>query len=240
LNPVSFHSKLLGLEDESTVAKQTTSAAVNGRVFIVDDDPSVRKGLTRLLGSHGLDVEVFPCACEFLKAQSERPWPSCILLDVKMPHMDGLELQQELDKRGFCMPIVFLTGHGDIPTSVRAIKEGAVDFLTKPVDEKDLLDAIREALAKDKEQYTQQSEKEKVLDCVHELTVREREVLRHVIAGRLNKQIARSLGIAEKTVKVHRGRVMEKMAADSVAVLVRLAEKAGIEPAATGSSGSEG
>lgn len=208
---------------------------MSGRVFIVDDDPSVRKGLTRLLGSHGLDVEVFPCACEFLKAQSDRPWPSCILLDLRMPHMDGLELQQELDKRGFSMPIVFLTGHGDIPTSVQAIKGGAIDFLTKPVDEEDLLEAIRAALAQDKEHHAQQSEKEMILACVHTLTAREREVLSHVIAGRLNKQTAQSMGIAEKTVKVHRGRVMEKMAADSVADLVRLAEKAGIEPATTGS-----
>lgn len=211
---------------------------MSGRVFIVDDDPSVRKGLTRLLGSHGFDVEVFPCACEFLKAQSDRPWPSCILLDLKMPHMDGLELQQELDKRGFCMPIVFLTGHGDIPTSVRAIKGGAIDFLTKPVDEQDLLDAIRRALAEDKEHHVQQTEKETVLACVRELTARECEVLRHVIAGRPNKHIAHSLGIAEKTVKVHRGRVMEKMAADSVADLVRLAEKAGIEPTSSSSNGS--
>ncbi|MFC1764441.1 response regulator transcription factor [Planctomycetota bacterium] len=217
------------------MTEETTSATANGRVFIVDDDPSVRKGLTRLLGSHGLDVEVFPCACEFLKVQSERPWPSCILLDVKMPHMDGLELQQELDKRGFCMPIVFLTGHGDIPTSVQAIKGGAIDFLTKPVDEQDLLEAIRAALAEDEEQHTQQNEKEQVLACVRELTAREHEVLKHVIAGRLNKQIAQRLGIAEKTVKVHRGRVMEKMAADSVADLVRLAEKAGIEPVTAGS-----
>lgn len=211
---------------------------MSGRVFIVDDDPSVRKGLTRLLGSHGFDVEVFPCACEFLKAQSDRPWPSCILLDLKMPHMDGLELQQELDKHGFCMPIVFLTGHGDIPTSVRAIKGGAIDFLTKPVDEQDLLDAIRRALAEDKEHHVQQTEKETVLACVRELTARECEVLRHVIAGRPNKHIAHSLGIAEKTVKVHRGRVMEKMAADSVADLVRLAEKAGIEPTSSSSNGS--
>lgn len=214
------------------------AAAVNGQIFVVDDDPSVRKGLTRLLGSHGLDVDVFPCACDFLKSKPTRPRPSCIVLDVQMPELDGLELQRELAERGHCMPIVFLTGHGDIQMSVSAMKGGAVDFLTKPVDEQDLLDAIRRALAEDKEHHVQQTEKETVLACVRELTARECEVLRHVIAGRPNKHIAHSLGIAEKTVKVHRGRVMEKMAADSVADLVRLAEKAGIEPTSSSSNGS--
>lgn len=208
----------------------TTAAREGGRVFIVDDDPSVLKGLGRLLGSCGFAVEAFSSARAFLAAHSSRPRPSCAVLDVKMPELDGLDLQQELAARGSCMPVVFITGHGDIPTTVKAMKGGAVDFLSKPVDEQDLLDAIRQALAGDEAHHAAENDKEKVLERVRRLTPREHEVLCHVIAGRLNKQIAHALGIAEKTVKVHRGRVMEKMAADSVADLVRLTQTAGIDP----------
>lgn len=217
-----------------------TSTVENGHVFIVDDDPSVRKGLARLLQSYGLDVEVFPSARAFLKAHSTPQVPSCIVLDVRMPELDGLELQRQLASHEVCTPVVFISGHGDVPTSVRAMKEGAVDFLSKPVDEQDLLDAIRRALAKDEDRRAGQSEKENALERVRDLTPRELEVLRHVIAGRLNKQIAYALGIAEKTVKVHRGRVMEKMAADSVVDLVRLAEQAGIKPADAGPAPANG
>jgi FixJ family two-component response regulator len=148
-----------------------------------------------------------------------------------MPELDGLELQKELASHGICVPIVFVSGHGDVPTTVRAMKGGAIDFLSKPVDEQDLLEAIRHALAQDEEHQAERDEKQEILERIHHLTPREIEVLRHVIAGRLNKQIAGALNIAEKTVKVHRGRMMEKMAVDSVADLVRLAEQAGIAPA---------
>lgn len=215
--------------------KATTSTAGNGYIFIVDDDPSVRNSLARLLRSHDLDVEVFPSARAFLDARPSRRVPSCLVLDVKMPELDGLELQKELASHGICVPIVFVSGHGDVPTTVKAMKGGAIDFLSKPVDEQDLLEAIRHALVQDEEHQAQRDEKQEILERVHHLTRRELDVLRHVIAGRLNKQIAGALNIAEKTVKVHRGRMMEKMAVDSVADLVRLAEQAGIGPADAGS-----
>jgi FixJ family two-component response regulator len=204
------------------------SAAGKGHVFIVDDDPSVRTSLARLLRSHDLNVEVFASARAFLEGRPRRRVPSCIVLDVRMPELDGLELQKALTSHGFCAPIIFVSGHGDVPTTVRAMKGGAIDFLSKPIDEQDLLDAIRQALVEDEKHHAQRSEKEEILERIRHLTPRELEVLRHVISGRLNKQIALALGIAEKTVKVHRGRGMEKMAADSVADLVRLMEQAGV------------
>jgi FixJ family two-component response regulator len=200
-------------------------------IFVVDDDPSVRKGLGRLLKSMGYQVETFGSAEEFLQNASDCSGPTCLVLDVKMPGLDGLDLQKQLQQRDYVMPIVFITGHGDIPMSVKAIKKGATDFLTKPFDEKDLVKAVQEALDKDAASRLAMNERERILERVGSLTPREYEILTYVLTGMLNKQIAYDLNISEKTVKVHRGRVMEKLAVDSVADLVRLAEKAGIEPA---------
>jgi FixJ family two-component response regulator len=154
----------------------------------------------------------------------------CILLDVKMPGLSGMDLQEELNKADYHMPIVFITGHGDVPTSVEAMKKGAVDFLTKPFDDEELLQALRAAIEKDRDGRAEYTAVHEVRRLIELLTPREHEILRYVVTGMLNKQIALELGIAEKTVKVHRGRVMEKLGVDSVAELVRLAEKAGIKP----------
>jgi len=202
------------------------------KICVMDDDPSVRKGLGRLLRSMGYQVEAFGSAEEFLQTASDCPGPACLVLDVKMPGLDGLDLQKQLQQRDYIMPIVFITGHGDIPMSVKAMKTGAIDFLTKPFDEEDFLKAVQEALKKDITNRSAMNEREGILERVQTLTPREYEILTYVITGLLNKQIAYVLDISEKTVKVHRGRVMEKLAVDSVAQLVRLAEKAGIEPAA--------
>jgi FixJ family two-component response regulator len=202
----------------------------NAIVFVVDDDPSVRKSLDRLLRSVGLAVETFATAHEFLEQQCLKG-PSCLVLDVKMPGISGLELQEKLLSQEHVIPIVFITGHGDIPMTVKAIKKGAVNFLSKPFDEKDLLDAVYEALQRDSKTRAVRQELEEIQHRLESLTLREYEVLTHVITGRLNKQIANSLDISEKTVKVHRGRVMQKMGVDSVAELVRLAEKLDIKPA---------
>jgi len=200
-------------------------------IFIVDDDPSIRKGLGRLLGSIGYHVETFGSAEEFLEKVQDIPGPACLVLDVKMPGLNGLDLQNQLQQRKYAMPIIFITGHGDIPMSVKAMKTGAIDFLTKPFDEEDLLKAIREALKKDVAIRNVMDEKQSILQRVQSLTPREYEILTYVITGMLNKQIAYDLDISEKTVKVHRARVMEKLGVDSVAELVRLSEKAGIHPA---------
>ena len=201
-------------------------------IFVVDDDPSVRKGLGRLLRSMGYQVETFSSAEEFLQNASDCVGPACLVLDVKMPGLDGLDLQKQLEQRDYVMPIVFITGHGDIPMSLKAMKKGAIDFLTKPFDEEDLLKAVQEALKKDVANRSAMNERQSILQRIQLLTPREYEILTYVLTGMLNKQIAYDLNISEKTVKVHRGRVMEKLAVDSVAELVRLAEKAGIEPAA--------
>jgi len=203
----------------------------NPTVFIVDDDPSVRKGLERFLRSTGYDVETFGSAQEFLEMTPDCPGPACLVLDVKMSGLNGLELQDQLQKREYTIPIVFVTGHGDIPMSVKAMKTGAIDFLTKPFDEEDLLKAVQEALKKDVANRSEMNERQNILQRVKSLTPREYEILTYVITGMLNKQIAYALDISEKTVKVHRGRVMEKLGVDSVAELVRLAGKADIEPA---------
>jgi len=201
-------------------------------IFVVDDDPSVRKGLGRLLRSMGYQVQTFGSAEEFLQNATDCHGPACLVLDVKMPGLDGLDLQKQLEQRDYVMPIVFITGHGDIPTSVKAMKKGAIDFLTKPFDEEDFVRAVREALDKDMTHRRAMNERKSILGRVRSLTPREYEILTYVITGMLNKQIAYDLNISEKTVKVHRGRVMEKLAVESVAELVRLAEKAGISPAA--------
>lgn len=204
-------------------------SADNDTIFLVDDDASVRKSLSRLLRAAGLQVEVFSCAEDFL-AREPYPGIGCLLLDVQLPGLDGLDLQKRLNAAGHALPIVFLTAHGDIPMSVRGMKGGAVNFLTKPVDETDLLSAIEDALALHRERRAEQSRGETYRARLGTLSERELEVLRHVLAGQLNKQIAVDLGIVEKTVKVHRARVMQKLAVGSVAELVRLCDELGIEP----------
>ncbi len=201
----------------------------NTVVFIIDDDPSVRKSLSRLLRSIGQTVETFSSAEEFL-ARDRFNGIGCILLDVQMPGLSGMDLQAALSKAETSMPIVFITGHGDIPMSVEAMRKGAVHFLTKPFDDNELLRAIGEAIEKDRKAKAEQTELQDLREHIRLLTPREYEILRYVITGMLNKQIAFTLGIAEKTVKIHRGRVMEKLRVNSVAELVRLAEKAGFEP----------
>ncbi len=196
-------------------------------VFVIDDDPSLRKSLSRLLRSVGYSVETFASAEEFL-GREHFDGIGCIILDVQMPGLSGMDLQVELSKAETSMPIVFITGHGDIPMSVEAMRKGAVHFLPKPFDDNDLLRAMSEAIEKDRKAKVEQAEIHDLRNRLNLLTPREYEILRYVITGMLNKQIAFQLNIAEKTVKVHRGRVMEKLRVDSVAELVRLAEKAGI------------
>ena len=198
-------------------------------VFLVDDDASVRRALTRLIKVGGYAVQAFTSAGDFLEYwRSSEQNPACLVLDVRMPGLSGLDLQHELRAANTMLPIVFITGHGDIPMSVKAMKEGAVDFLPKPVKDKDLLSAIKQALARATHDHTRRREFEEIQQRLTSLTPREREVMTLVVTGLLNKQIAFDLGTVEKTVKVHRARVMEKMKVVSLAELVRLAEKVGI------------
>jgi len=185
------------------------------------------------LKSTGYDVTTFESPREFLDSDITVDTPCCLVLDVMMPEMSGLDLQQEIVSRGIPMPIIFITALYDIPASVSAMKKGAVDFLTKPFEEKDILEAIQTALQKDQERRRESEELSNALRLVDRLTPREQEVLSHVIAGQLNKQIAFDLDISERTVKAHRSQIMIKLEADSVAGLVRLSEKAGIQPAAS-------
>jgi FixJ family two-component response regulator len=196
-------------------------------VYLVDDDTGVRNGLSRLLRARGYDVRPYSSPREFLQ-QHDPAAPGCAVLDVAMPGLDGLGLQQALTAGGSHRPIIFITGKRDVPTSVRAMKAGALDFLTKPVKEADLLEAIVRAKKRDAEHRLVSSELDSIQAKVNTLTPREREVLVHVVAGRLNKQIAGDLGTVEKTIKVHRSRMMEKLGVRSVADLVRMAEKARI------------
>ena len=196
-------------------------------VFVVDDDPAVLKSLSRLLRSARLDVATFSSPREFLE-RHDLSTPGCIVLDVAMPGLNGLELQEALTAKGSELPIIFLTGHGDIPMSVQAMKRGALDFLTKPVHDEDLLKAVHVAIEKDRLQRQTRAEVTEIQQRLATLTPREREVMEHVISGQLNKQTAADLGTVEKTIKVHRARVMEKMQVQSLAELVRLAERAGI------------
>lgn len=198
-------------------------------VFVVDDDASVLKGLSRLLRAAGFQAATFASPEEFL-SRLDPAVPGCLVLDVAMPGLDGLELQRRLTDMDCPLPIVFLTGQGDIPMSVRAMKGGAVDFLGKPVSDDEVLAAIDEALARDRAARRERAEMAAVQARVDTLTPREREVMALVVGGRLNKQIAAELGTVEKTIKVHRARVMQKMQARSLAELVRLAELAGVEP----------
>jgi FixJ family two-component response regulator len=196
-------------------------------VGIVDDDPSVRKGLARLVKAAGYRVEVFTSARDFLERQQAEEL-CCLLLDVRMPGLTGLELQEALAIAGRQMSIVFVSGHGDVVGSVKAMKGGAVDFLTKPVDARELLSAIERAVAKASIAQGEQARAADVQGRLKTLTAREAQVFALVVTGMLNKQVAAELGIVEKTVKVHRARVMEKMRASSLAELVRLADRAGI------------
>jgi FixJ family two-component response regulator len=198
-----------------------------GRVLVVDDDPSVRKSLVRLFRSVGWEAEAFGSADEFL-ARDSSDTSSCLVLDMRMPQVTGAELQQQLKQAGIQIPIVFLTGHGNVPLTAKAMKLGALDVLTKPVEAEDLLEAVRLALETDRTARAAQAEVDQLRRRLSRLTKREREVLQVVIAGLRNKQIAGELGTTERTVKVHRGRVMQKMEADSVADLVRAAERLGI------------
>ena len=195
-------------------------------VFVVDDDDAVRASLERLIRSAGFTVKTFASADQFLK--SERPdVPGCLVLDVKLPGLGGLDLQRRLAESDSAIPIVFITGHGDIPMSVRAIKAGAVEFLTKPFRDQDLLDAIKQATELDRITREWKSEIANLRDRYETLTPREQEVMQLVVAGMLNKQIAMELGTSEITIKVHRGQVMQKMQANSLADLVRISEKLG-------------
>ena len=196
-------------------------------VFVVDDDASVREALQRLVRSAGLRVEAFASAEEFLnRARTEGP--CCLVLDVRLPELSGLDLQRRMVDTNNEMPIVFITGHGDIPTTVRAMKAGAVEFLTKPLVEGDVLESIRLAIARDRAVRDHHAETAALRARYASLTPREEEVMAWVVSGLLNKQIAGELGISEETVKVHRGHVMRKMEADSLAALVRMSERLGI------------
>lgn len=196
-------------------------------IFIVDDDPSVLRALTRLLRSAGAQVRGYGSAEEFM-TQHEAGAPGCLVLDVSMPGFTGLELQDWLRQSKSPLPIVFITGRGDIPTSVRAMKGGAVDFLTKPVNDTELLAALTTALDRSRRIHARLAGRAALHALLDTLTPREREVFHHLILGKLNKQIAADLGTVEKTIKVHRARVLEKLGASSIADLVRLAERAGL------------
>ena len=196
-------------------------------VYVIDDDPSVRDGLDSLLRSVGYDTHGFASPRDFL-ASPRSEGPACIVLDVRMPDASGLDFQDELARAGYTIPIIFLTGHGDVPMSVRAMKAGAVEFLLKPFREQDLLDAIRQALEIDRARLRKQAAEVDLHERFSTLTSREREVMALVARGLLNKQIAAEIGLSEITVKVHRGQAMRKMRADSVADLIRMADNLGL------------
>ena len=210
-------------------AAMETAPPATATVIIVDDDANFARGLNRLITAAGLRVEAYPSAGAFLTAvEKGPPEQACVCLDVRMPGMKGPELHREMLERGIDLPVIFLTGHGDVPTSVRAMKLGAIDFLEKPVRGEVLLATIRAALARHAEQRGVQRAKREVEERLARLSPREREVLEHVIAGRLNKQIAADMGISLKTVKAHRAKVMEKTDAGSVAALVDMCHAAGL------------
>jgi FixJ family two-component response regulator len=198
-----------------------------GTVFIVDDDAAVCRALQRLLESVGLDVTTFGSAQEFLD-EFDAGRPGCLVLDVRMPGLSGLDLQDVLNSKNVTIPIIFISAHGDVPVSVRAMKAGAMDFFQKPIHHQTFLDAVNRALAKDAEVRKQESEKDDIRRRVESLTPREREVLNLLVAGLRNKQIAGELGASERTIKIHRARVMEKMEAESLPDLVLMAQAVGI------------
>jgi RNA polymerase sigma factor (sigma-70 family) len=201
-------------------------------IFVIDDDMSMLKAIGRLLESEDYSVELFTGAREFL-ARTPHTGPSCIILDLNMPELNGIELQQALAERGLGEQVIFITGGASLPTCVQAMKAGATDYLSKPFRDEDLLCALEQALKRSSEQWLQLAQRKKVRERLATLTPREFDVLKLVIGGMLNKQIASQLGTSEATIKVHRGRVMEKMEVKSVAELVILAQRAGIAPAAT-------
>jgi FixJ family two-component response regulator len=196
-------------------------------VYLVDDDPAVRKSLERLLRADGLQVQTFATPQAFLRAELPEA-PGCLILDVELPELNGLALQQTLIQRGFSMPVIFLTGHGDIPMTVQAMKAGAQDFLLKPFDAERLLAAVHTAVTADEQAYRQRQEAALLRQRATALSTREREVMSLVVSGLMNKQVGSRLGVTEKTIKVHRGQVMRKMQADSLADLVRMSEKIGM------------
>ena len=199
-------------------------------IYIVDDDSSVRASLSLLLESAGYKVICFNSADEFLKFGIEPSTHGCLILDVKMPGLSGLDLQKKMNAIRYKIPIIFITGHGDIPMSVQAMKDGADDFLSKPFDDDELLDSINEALLKNIESFEKKLNHDQIEQKIENLSSRENEVLRHLIAGLLNKQIAYKLNITERTVKAHRKQIMDKMGIKSIAELVRMTEKIGIIP----------
>ncbi len=203
-----------------------TAKASSQVVFVVDDDASMRDAISRLLNAIGLTVQTFASAREFLNGKLPDV-PGCVVLDVRLPGLSGLDLQREMVERGIHIPVVFITGHGDIPMSVQAMKAGAVEFLTKPFRDQDLLDAVRSGIQLDRKEREERAELTELRDCVRQLTQREQEVMSLVVSGLLNKQIALQLGTSEKTIKIHRSQVMRKMRANSLADLVRMSQKLG-------------
>ncbi len=200
-------------------------------VFVVDDDPSIRASLRLLLRSAGYSIKTFSSAIEFLESEVRTSGPACLVLDVKMPGIGGLDLQRELISRDYAIPIIFITGHGDIPMSVQAMKRGAFDFLSKPFDDNQLLVAVKEALLKDSQTRADRNEQKQIMRKLDSLTTRESQTLTYLITGMLNKQIGHELDISERTVKAHRKQVLTKMSVNSIAELVLLTVKAGVEPA---------
>jgi len=203
-------------------------------VFVVDDDESVRRGLSRLLKSAGYQVEGFATATEFLASGRHQQSPACLVLDVSLPGLTGMDLQERLHALKSTLTIIFITGHGDVPMSVLAMKQGAVDFLPKPFEDTQLLAAVARAMEKNVTDHRQQTEMESIQKRLATLTPREREVCERIVTGWLNKQVAAELGTVEKTIKVHRARVMAKMQVQSLAELARLAEHIGLPPPPAG------